>query len=56
MMDENYPPQKQSHVTWEIFTQEQLTIPTNGTKTVLLGLGFIMTRGMIFASLTEELR
>ena len=55
-MDVKYPAQKRTPVTWEIFTQEQLSIPAHGTKTVLLGFGFMMSKGMILASLKQDLK
>ena len=54
--DVKYPPQKKTPVTWEIYSQEQLTIPANGTKMVKLGFGVIMSKGMTLVSLRQDLK
>ena len=54
--DVSHPPLKRTPVTWEVYTQEQITIPVNGTKTLSLGLGVMMSKGMVLASLKQELK
>jgi hypothetical protein len=55
-MDIKYPPIKKTPVTWEVFTQEALTIEPNKTKTILLSFGVEISRGMILTSLRQELK
>ena len=55
-MDVDHLPIKVTPVTWEINAQEDLKITRNGVKTVMLGFGFIMSRGMILTSLKQELK
>lgn len=54
-MDLKHPAQKKTPETWEIYTQEKLNIPANGSKTIMLGFGVMMTRGMVLTSLKQEM-
>ena len=50
------PPEKRSPFSWVIFTQEKLTIQSKGAKSLCLGLGVEMSRGMVLVSLKQDLR
>ena len=54
-MNVKYPPKKKTSVTWEIYAQEQLIIPANEAKTILLSFGVMMSSGMVLTSLKQEL-
>ena len=55
-MDVNYPPQKKSPVTWEIYSQQQITIQPKETKTMQLSFGVFMSNGLVVTSLKQELK
>lgn len=54
--DVSHHPEKMTPTTWKIFAQQQLNIPANSTKTVALGFGAMMSKGMVLASLKQELK
>ena len=51
-----YPPEKVSATTWKIFSQENIILQPKEVKRVELGLGFMMSEGVVFVSLTNVLR
>ena len=51
-----YPAQKVSVTTWKIFCQENILLQPKEVKRVKLGLGFMMSEGVVFVSLTNVLR
>ena len=51
-----YPPQKVSVTTWKIFSQENILLQPKEVKRVKLGLGFMMSEGVVFVSLSNVLR
>ena len=55
-MDVKYPPTKRTPATWEIYTQERLTIPSRGAKRIFLSFGVAMSKGMVLVSLKQELK
>ncbi len=55
-MDVCHPPEKMTPVTWKLFAQQQLIVPANSTTTVALRFGVVMSKGMVLASLKQELK
>ena len=51
-----YPALKVNSVTWEIFCQENIKLKPNESKTLQLGLGFMMSEGVVLASLANSLK
>ena len=51
-----YPAKKINSVTWEIFTQENIKLKPNESKTLQLGLRFIMSEGVVLAALANSLK
>ena len=51
-----YPPKKINLITWEIFSQEEIKFNPKETKQFQLGLGFIMSQGVVLSSLTNSLK
>ena len=43
-------------ITWEIFSQEEIKLNPKETKQFQLGLGFIMSQGVVLSSLTNSLK
>ena len=41
--------------TWEIFSQEDITLKPKEVKFIMLGIGFMMSEGVVLASLSESL-
>ena len=41
--------------TWEIFSQENITLKLKEVKFIMLGIGFIMSEGVILTSLPDSL-
>ena len=55
-MDVKYPPTKRPPATWEIYTQERLTIPPHEAKFIFLSFGVAMSKGMVLVTLKQELK
>ena len=55
-MDVCHPPEKMTSVTWKLFAQQQLIVPANSTTTVALRFGVVISKGMVLASLKQELK
>ena len=51
-----YLPEKVRATTWKIFSQENIILQPKEVKQVKLGLGFMMSEGVVFVSLTNVLR
>ena len=51
-----YPPKKINLITWEIFSQEEIKLNPKETKQFQLGLGFIISQGVVLSSLTNSLK
>ena len=51
-----YPALKINSVTWEIISQENIKLKPNESKTSQLGLGFIMSEGVVLVSLANSLK
>ena len=41
--------------TWEIFSQEDITLKPKEVKFIMLGIGFIMNEGVVLTSLPDSL-
>ena len=41
--------------TWEIFSQEDITLEPKEVKFILLGIGFLMNEGVVLTSLSDSL-
>ena len=46
---------KVNTTTWEVFSQEDITLKPKEVKFILLGIGFMMSEGVVLASLSESL-
>ena len=51
-----YPTLKINSITWEIFSQEDIKLNSKETKQLQLGLGFIMSQGVVLSSLANSLK
>ena len=41
--------------TWEVFSQEDITLKPKEVKFIMLGIGYLMSEGVVLASLSESL-
>ena len=48
--------QKTTPSTWEIYSQEQMTLTPHSIKTIMLGLGVEMSAGVVITSLKHSLK
>ena len=46
---------KVNNTTWEVYAQNDLMLKPKEVKFILLGIGFLMSEGVVLSSLTEEL-
>ena len=46
---------KVNSTTWEIFSQEGITLKPKEVKFIMLGIGFIMSKGVVLTSLSDSL-
>ena len=46
---------KVNSTTWEIFSQEDITLKPNEVKFIMLGIGFMMSEGVVLTSLSDSL-
>ena len=51
-----YPAIKINSITWEIFRQEDIKLKPKEVKQLQLGLGFIMSEGIVLVALANSLR
>ena len=51
-----YPAKKINSTTWKIFSQENIKLQPKEVKQITLGLGFMMSEGVVFVSLANSLR
>ena len=56
LRDVKYPALKINSITWEIFSQEDIKLKPKEAKQLRLGLGFIMSQGVVLSSLANSLR
>ena len=55
-LDVKYLAKKVNSITWEIFSQEDIKIKPKEAKQLQLGLGFIMSQGVVLSSLSNSLK
>ena len=51
-----YPALKVNSITWEIFSQEDIKLKPKEVKQLRLGLGFIMSEGVVLVALANLLK
>ena len=51
-----YPAGKVNPMTWEIFSQEDIKLKPKEVKQIRLGLGFIMSEGVVLVTLANSLK
>ena len=51
-----YLAQKINSITWEIFSQEDIKLKPKDAKQLRLGLGFIMSQGVVLSALANSLK
>ena len=51
-----YPPRKVDSTTWEIFSQEEMKLEPKEVKLLQLGLGFMMSEGVVLVGLNNSLK
>ena len=51
-----YPAIKVNSITWEIFNQEDIKLKPKEAKQFQLGLGFIMSQGVVLTGLANSLK
>ena len=56
LLEVKYPALKINSITWEIFSQEDIKLKPKEAKQIRLGLGFIMSQGVVLSSLANSLR
>ena len=49
-----YPALKINLITWEIFSQEDIKLKPKEVKQLRLGLGFIMSQGVVLSALANS--
>ena len=51
-----YPAKKINSTTWEIFSKKNIELQPKEVKQMTIGLGFMMSEGVVFVSLANSLR
>ena len=51
-----YPARKVNSMTWEIFSQEDIKLKPKEVKQLQLGLGFMMSQGVVLTGLANSLK
>ena len=51
-----YPALKINSITWEIFSQEDIKLKPKEAKQLRLGLGFMMSQGVVLSALANSLK
>ena len=51
-----YPALKVNLITWKIFSQEEIKLKPKEAKQLQLGLGFIMSEGVVLTALSNSLK
>ena len=51
-----YPPRKVDSTTWEIFSQEKVKLEPKEDKQLKLGLGFMISEGVVLVRLANSLK
>ena len=56
LREEIYPARKVNLMTWEIFSQQKIKLDQKEVKQIRLGLGFIMSEGVVLTALVNSLK
>ena len=56
LLFKKYPAKKINSNTWEIFSQDNIELQPKEVKQITLGLGFMMSEGVVLVSLANSLR
>ena len=56
LQEVKYPAIKVNSITWEIFNQEDIKLKPKEAKQFQLGLGFIMSQGVVLTGLVNSLK
>ena len=56
LQEVKYPPRKEDSMTWEIFSQEEMKLKPMEVKQLQLGLGFLMSEGVVLVGLDNSLK
>ena len=56
LQEVKYPALKINSITWEIFSQENIKLKPKEVKQIRLGLGFIMSEGVVLVALANSLK
>ena len=51
-----YPPEKINSTTWKIFSQKNIELKPKEVKQVTIGLGFMISEGVVLISLSNSLK
>ena len=51
-----YPARKVNSMTWEIFSQEDIKLKPKDVKQLQLGLGFMMSEGVVLVGLANSIK
>ena len=56
LQEVTYPALKRNLMTWNIFSQEDIKLKPKEVKQFQLGLGFIMSKGVVLTALDNSLK
>ena len=56
LQEVKYPALKINLITWKIFSQENIKLKPKEVKQIRLGLGFIMSEGVVLVALANSLK
>ena len=56
LQEVKYPALKINSMVWEIFNQEDIKLKPKESKQLKLGLGFLMSEGVVLAALANSLK
>ena len=56
LQEVKYPARKENSTTWEIFSQEKMKLKSQEVKQIQLGLGFMMSEGIVLVALANSLK
>ena len=56
LQEAKYPARKVNSTTWEILSQEEMKLKSQEVKEIQLGLGFMMSEGVVLVALASSLK
>ena len=56
LREAKYPARKVNPMTWEMFSQEEMKLKPKEVKQIQLGLGFMMSEGVVLTGLANSLK